>query len=67
VFERLHGQETYPGTGVGLAIVRVGIERMEGTFGVVSALNEGSKFWIELSAADRGAIAIVAEGENSNG
>lgn len=51
VFERLHGQETYPGTGVGLAIVKAGVERMGGTYGVESALGHGSKFWIELRAA----------------
>ena len=48
VFERLHGIETYPGTGIGLAIVRKGVERLGGRVGVVSALNQGSKFWIKL-------------------
>ena len=66
VFERLHGQETYPGTGVGLAIVKTGIERMGGTFGVVSALDQGSRFWIELTAADRGAT-LAGVGDNVSG
>ncbi|MBD0344871.1 MAG: hypothetical protein ICV63_08605 [Coleofasciculus sp. Co-bin14] len=48
VFERLHGVETYPGTGIGLAIVRKGIERMGGRVGVESQLGQGSRFWIEL-------------------
>lgn len=48
VFERLHGIESYPGTGIGLAIVRKGIERMGGRTGVDSTLGEGSRFWIEL-------------------
>ena len=52
VFERLHGQETYPGTGVGLAIVKAGIERMNGTFGVESTLGHGSKFWFQLDSVD---------------
>lgn len=48
VFERLHGIETYPGTGIGLAIVRKGVERLGGQCGVESALGKGSRFWIEL-------------------
>jgi signal transduction histidine kinase len=48
VFERLHGVETYPGTGIGLALVRKGIERMGGRVGVDSQPNQGSRFWIEL-------------------
>lgn len=48
IFERLHGQETYPGTGVGLAIVRKGMERIGGHVGVESSLGQGSRFWVEL-------------------
>jgi PAS domain S-box-containing protein len=51
VFERLHGSETYPGTGVGLAVVRKGLERMAGRSGVESELGRGSRFWIELRPA----------------
>jgi signal transduction histidine kinase len=50
VFERLHRQETYPGTGIGLAIVRRGVEHMGGGVGVESQLGQGSRFWIELQA-----------------
>jgi PAS domain S-box-containing protein len=53
-FERLHGQENYPGSGMGLAIVKTGVERMGGAVGLVSKLGEGSKFWIELLSGDRG-------------
>lgn len=48
VFERLHGIETYPGTGIGLAIVHKGMERIGGRVGVESEPGRGSRFWIEL-------------------
>ena len=48
VFIRLHGVDSYPGTGVGLALVKRGIERLKGRVGVESELGVGSKFWIEL-------------------
>jgi PAS domain S-box-containing protein len=51
VFERLHPPERYPGTGIGLAIARRGMERMEGRLGVESELGQGSRFWIELKRA----------------
>jgi PAS domain S-box-containing protein len=47
-FERLHGIESYQGTGIGLAIVRKGIERMRGRVGVESTASQGAKFWFEL-------------------
>lgn len=48
-FERLHTATTYPGTGIGLAIVRKGIERMGGQVGVESQPGQGSQFWLTLS------------------
>lgn len=50
VFERLHTNEEYPGTGIGLAVVARGAERIGGRAGVESVLNQGSTFWIELPA-----------------
>jgi signal transduction histidine kinase len=52
LFERLHDSSTYPGTGVGLAIVRKGVERMGGRVGVKSKTGEGSEFWLELPLAN---------------
>jgi PAS domain S-box-containing protein len=52
VFERLHGAETYPGTGIGLAIVKKGIERLGGRVGVESQEGHGSRFWVELPRAE---------------
>ncbi|MEG4114877.1 MULTISPECIES: CHASE3 domain-containing protein [unclassified Microcoleus] len=48
VFERLHGIESYPGTGIGLAIVKKGVDRMGGQVGVESQVGQGSRFWIQL-------------------
>jgi signal transduction histidine kinase len=50
VFERLHDQATFEGTGIGLAIVSQGMQKMKGRAGVESDGN-GSLFWIELQAA----------------
>jgi len=51
LFQRLHKPEAYPGTGVGLAIVRKGMERMGGDVGVESTLGKGSCFYIDLRLA----------------
>jgi len=52
VFQRLHKVEDYPGTGIGLAIVRRALERMKGTAGAESAPGKGSRFWLELETAE---------------
>lgn len=52
VFERLHSREAYPGSGIGLAIVRRSMERMGGACGVESELGKGSRFWIELAKVE---------------
>ena len=52
VFQRLHGMTQYPGTGIGLAIVRRGAERMGEGAGVLSEPGRGSRFWIDIRAAD---------------
>jgi PAS domain S-box-containing protein len=51
VFHRLHGATEYSGTGIGLAIVKAAIERMNGSVGVESEPGRGSRFWIELPRA----------------
>jgi two-component system CheB/CheR fusion protein len=49
IFQRLHSG--YEGTGIGLAIVKKGVERMGGTMGLESEPGKGSTFWLELNAA----------------
>jgi signal transduction histidine kinase len=51
VFERLHGTEEYPGTGIGLAIVQRGVEKMNGSITIASQPGVGSTFTITLLAA----------------
>lgn len=51
VFQRLHRGEAYPGTGIGLAIVRRAAERLGGRAGVESEAGRGSRFWVELNKA----------------
>ncbi|HXJ76879.1 MAG TPA: ATP-binding protein, partial [Candidatus Dormibacteraeota bacterium] len=48
MFQRLHSAKTYPGTGMGLAIVKKAVQRMGGELGVESEVGKGSKFWVEL-------------------
>ena len=50
VFERLHGIEQYPGTGIGLALVKKSVEAMGGVVGIESAPGAGSTFHIDLAS-----------------
>lgn len=51
VFQRLHGYSRYPGTGIGLAIARRAVERMNGKIWVESAPGKGSCFCFSLHKA----------------
>ena len=48
IFQRLHLSEDYPGTGIGLAVVRKAVERLGGKIWAVSQPGEGSTFFMEL-------------------
>ncbi len=48
IFQRLHRVEDYPGTGVGLAIVRKATERMGGRAWAESQPGAGATFYLEL-------------------
>ncbi|MDB6130250.1 MAG: hypothetical protein JWM04_1357, partial [Verrucomicrobiales bacterium] len=51
IFQRLNVQ--FEGTGIGLAIVKKGVERMGGSVGLISSPGKGSLFWLELKVAER--------------
>jgi signal transduction histidine kinase len=54
IFERLHRQDEYPGTGVGLAIVQKVAERHGGRAWAVSESGRGSTFYLDLPVNPEG-------------
>lgn len=48
IFQRLHAQDEYAGTGIGLAVCRRIAERMGGSIAVESAPGEGSRFMVAI-------------------
>jgi PAS domain S-box-containing protein len=52
LFQRVHAEKDFPGTGVGLTIVRKAVERMGGEAGVESEPGNGSRFWVQLQKGE---------------
>lgn len=48
IFQRLHHVEDYPGTGIGLALVKKALKRMGGSIRVESKPNSGATFFIKI-------------------
>ena len=51
-FLRLHNQQQYTGSGIGLAIVKKIVDLHKGSITVDSEVDKGTTFYIELNAAD---------------
>jgi light-regulated signal transduction histidine kinase (bacteriophytochrome) len=48
IFQRLHRSEIFPGTGIGLALVRKAMDRLDGKAWAESNPGQGAKFYLEL-------------------
>jgi signal transduction histidine kinase len=49
IFGQIYPQNKFGGTGIGLAIVRKAVQRMNGEVGVDSGIDQGSRFWLVLN------------------
>jgi signal transduction histidine kinase len=49
IFGQVYPEKKYGGTGIGLAIVRKAVQRMNGEVGVESGIDKGSRFWLILN------------------
>lgn len=52
LFQRLHSSEEFEGSGVGLAIVKRSLDRLEGKVTVQSEVGEGSTFTVMLPRSE---------------
>ena len=58
MFQRMHRPEEYPGTGIGLALVKKSLERTGGEITLESEPGKGSRFCVQLP------VAVKASEEN---
>jgi light-regulated signal transduction histidine kinase (bacteriophytochrome) len=51
IFQRLNTSGEYEGTGIGLALARKAVQRMNGRLWAESVLGQGATFYVELPYA----------------
>lgn len=61
LFQRLHGKGDYPGTGIGLAIVKKIVDNHNGVITASGTLNKGATFDVYIPAQD---IQVLQAGES---
>ena len=59
IFQRLHLPEEYPGTGVGLALVKKAIDRLGGRITVKSKIGEGTTFTVIIPMEKESQLTLL--------
>jgi signal transduction histidine kinase len=67
VFQRLHGQDDYPGTGIGLAVVKKAVDLQNGQVWVDSAVGVGTKFNVRLPKPPAAPATVPASQAGASG
>ena len=61
MFQRLHSQTDYEGTGIGLALCKQIVEKHKGYINALSTINEGATFIVSLPIAQNEQVFELAE------
>ncbi|MEY9929827.1 signal transduction histidine kinase [Catenulispora sp. GP43] len=65
IFQRLHGKDAYPGSGIGLAMCRKIVDFHGGTIGVDTGHQDGTRITFTLPVVEESTEDVVEEPEGS--